>query len=105
MHADQHGTAIIAAAAVLNALRLSGKDIARIKVVACGVGTADLACLDMLMLLGVARDNVFAVDSRGVLVPGRAGGLVPAKARYARDTSVRTLAGQSTAAPNVSPTR
>jgi malate dehydrogenase (oxaloacetate-decarboxylating)(NADP+) len=90
-HDDQHGTAIVAAAAVLNGLKYVGKDIGRVKLVCSGAGAAAIACLDLLVALGLARANVFVADSKGVLHRGRAG-LEESKARYARETSARTLA-------------
>ncbi len=91
VHDDQHGTAIITAAAVLNALSLVGKDISEVKVVTSGAGAAGIACLDLLVGLGLTRKNVTVCDSRGVIYQGR-GPLDPAKAAYAADTSARTLA-------------
>ena len=90
-HDDQHGTAIVAAAAVLNGLRCVGKDIAKAKLVCSGAGAAAIACLDLLVSLGLSRDNILVTDSKGVLYRGR-GGLDESKARYARDTAARTLA-------------
>jgi malate dehydrogenase (oxaloacetate-decarboxylating)(NADP+) len=90
-HDDQHGTAIVAAAAVLNGLRLVGKDIARAKLVCSGAGAAAIACLDLLASLGLKRENVLVADSKGVLYVGRPG-LDESKARYARETAARTLA-------------
>jgi malate dehydrogenase (oxaloacetate-decarboxylating)(NADP+) len=90
-HDDQHGTAIVAAAAVLNGLRLVGKDIARAKLVCSGAGAAAIACLDLLASLGLRRENVLVADSKGVLYVGRPG-LDESKARYARETAARTLA-------------
>jgi len=89
-HDDQHGTAIIAAAAVLNGLKVVGKDIGAIKLVCSGAGAAAIACLDLLVSVGVDRRNVYAVDSKGVIHCGREG-LDPSKARYAQDTTARTL--------------
>jgi malate dehydrogenase (oxaloacetate-decarboxylating)(NADP+) len=89
-HDDQHGTAIIVGAAVINALRVVGKDIADVKLATSGAGAAGIACLDMLVALGLKPDNILAVDREGVLYTGRAQ-LDPDKARYARDTSARTL--------------
>jgi malate dehydrogenase (oxaloacetate-decarboxylating)(NADP+) len=91
-HDDQHGTAIISAAALLNGLELVGKDIAQVKVVASGAGAAAIACLDLMVGLGVRRENVFAVDSKGVIYDGRPGGYDDSKARYAQKTAARTLA-------------
>jgi malate dehydrogenase (oxaloacetate-decarboxylating)(NADP+) len=90
-HDDQHGTAIVAAAAVLNGLRLVGKDIARAKLVCSGAGAAAIACLDLLVSLGLRRENVLVADSKGVVYAGRPG-LDESKARYARETAARTLA-------------
>src|SRR6476661_2061965 len=90
-HDDQHGTAIVVSAAILNGLKLVGKDIARIKTVASGAGAAALACLDMLVALGMNPANILAVDREGVLYTGR-DKLDPDKARYARDTGKRSLA-------------
>ena len=91
-HDDQHGTAIIASAALLNGLELVGKKISEIKLGASGAGAAAIACLDLMVHLGVARRNIYVVDSRGVVSQGRPGGLDESKARYAQDTSARTLA-------------
>jgi malate dehydrogenase (oxaloacetate-decarboxylating)(NADP+) len=91
-HDDQHGTAIVAAAAVLNGLRFVGKDIAQAKLVCSGAGAAALACLDLLVSLGLRRENVLVVDSKGVLYWGRKEGMDPSKERYARETGKRVLA-------------
>ncbi len=91
-HDDQHGTAIVAAAAILNALQHVGKKIGEVKLVASGAGAAALACLDLAVSLGLKRENVFVSDAKGVVYLGRAEGMDPNKARYARDTSARTLA-------------
>ena len=90
-HDDQHGTAIIVGAAVLNALEVAGKKIDEVKLATSGAGAAGIACLDMLVALGMKPENILAVDREGVLYTGRAH-LDPDKARYARDTSKRTLA-------------
>jgi malate dehydrogenase (oxaloacetate-decarboxylating)(NADP+) len=90
-HDDQHGTAIVAAAAVLNGLRFVGKDIDKAKLVCSGAGAAAIACLDLLVSLGVRRENILVADSKGVVHVGRSG-LDESKARYARDTAARTLA-------------
>jgi malate dehydrogenase (oxaloacetate-decarboxylating)(NADP+) len=90
-HDDQHGTAIVAAAAILNGLRFVGKDIGAAKLVCSGAGAAAIACLDLLVSLGLRRGNVLVTDSKGVLHAGR-GGLDESKMRYARETSARTLA-------------
>jgi malate dehydrogenase (oxaloacetate-decarboxylating)(NADP+) len=91
-HDDQHGTAIVAAAAILNALKHVGKNIAEVKLVASGAGAAALACLDLAVSLGLKRENVFVSDAKGVVYLGRTEGMDPNKSRYARDTSARTLA-------------
>ena len=90
-HDDQHGTAIIVGAAVLNALAVVGKDIGTIKVATTGAGAAGIACLDMLVALGVKKEHITAFDREGVIHAGRAH-LDPDKARYAVETDKRTLA-------------
>ena len=91
-HDDQHGTAIVTAAAVLNGLTVVGKDLAKVKLVASGAGAAAIACLDLLVSLGLDPRNVFVVDSKGVVHKDRGAGLETEKARYAQTTSARTLA-------------
>jgi len=93
-HDDQHGTAIISAAALLNGLELVGKKIGEVKVVASGAGAAAIACLDVMVGLGVKRDNIFAVDSKGVVRAGRDdfARLDESKLRYCQKTEARTLA-------------
>ncbi|WP_075791686.1 NADP-dependent malic enzyme [Massilia putida] len=91
-HDDQHGTAIISSAALLNALKVVGKDIGTVKLVASGAGAAAIACLDMMVSLGVKRENVYVTDSKGVIWQGREANMEANKARYAQDTSARTLA-------------
>ncbi|RDZ25993.1 NADP-dependent malic enzyme [Lysobacter silvisoli] len=90
-HDDQHGTAIIVGSAVLNALEIVGKNIAEVKLATSGAGAAGIACLDMLVALGMKPENILAVDRDGVLYTGR-GKMDPDKERYARDTDKRTLA-------------
>ena len=90
-HDDQHGTAIIVGAAVLNALEIVGKKIGNVKLATSGAGAAGIACLDMLVALGMKPENILAVDRDGVIYAGRPH-LDPDKARYARDTDKRTLA-------------
>ncbi len=90
-HDDQHGTAIIVGAAVYNGLRLVGKKVAKVKVVASGAGAAALACLDLLVALGVKRENIWVTDIAGVVYEGRAEEMDPWKARYAQATDARTL--------------
>ncbi len=91
-HDDQHGTAIIVGAALLNGLKVVGKRIEGIKLVASGAGAAALACLDMLVSLGVCMENIIVTDIKGVVYRGRAEEMDDNKARYAVDTSARTLA-------------
>ena len=91
-HDDQHGTAIISAAAMLNALKVVGKDIAEVKVVCSGAGAAAISCLNLWCDLGIRRENVIVCDSKGVIYTGRDANMEPTKARYARDTAARTLA-------------
>jgi malate dehydrogenase (oxaloacetate-decarboxylating)(NADP+) len=90
-HDDQHGTAIIVGAAMLNALHVIGKNIAEVKLATSGAGAAGMACLDMLVALGVKPENISVADVEGVLYRGRPN-LNPSIERYARDTSARTLA-------------
>ena len=91
-HDDQHGTAIIVGAAVTNGLRVVGKGIAEVKLVVSGAGAAALACLDLLVGLGVRMENVWVSDLAGVVYEGRTELMDPNKARYARKTGARTLA-------------
>jgi malate dehydrogenase (oxaloacetate-decarboxylating)(NADP+) len=90
-HDDQHGTAIIVGAAITNALRIIGKDIARVKLVCSGAGAAALACLDLLVILGVRRENIFVADIAGVVYAGRKEEMDENKARYAQPTEARKL--------------
>jgi malate dehydrogenase (oxaloacetate-decarboxylating)(NADP+) len=90
-HDDQHGTAIVAAAAVINGLRCVGKDIGQARLVCSGAGAAAIACLDLLVSLGLRKENILVTDSKGVLHAGRAG-LDESKSHYARETPARTLA-------------
>ncbi|MDZ7865662.1 NADP-dependent malic enzyme [Acidovorax sp.] len=91
-HDDQHGTAIISSAALLNGLELVGKEIGAVKIAVSGAGAAAIACVDVMVGLGVKRENVFMVDSKGVIYEGRPGGLDASKQRYAQKTEARTLA-------------
>ncbi len=90
-HDDQHGTAIIVGAAVRNGLRVVGKDIAQVKLVASGAGAAALACLDMLVAMGMKMENIFVTDIAGVVYKGRVLEMDDNKARYAKATEARTL--------------
>jgi len=91
-HDDQHGTAIITAAAILNGLQVVGKKIEDVKIAVSGAGAAAIACLDLLVSLGMRRENIFVADSKGVLYEGRSQSMDAQKARYAQATSARTLA-------------
>ncbi len=91
-HDDQHGTAIISSAALLNGLELVGKRIEDVKVAVSGAGAAAIACLDVMVGLGVTRKNVFVCDSKGLVYEGRPGGYDESKARFAQKTELRTLA-------------
>jgi malate dehydrogenase (oxaloacetate-decarboxylating)(NADP+) len=90
-HDDQHGTAIIVGAAILNAMELSGKAIGNIKIVTSGAGAAALACLDFLVTLGAKRENIFVTDIEGVVYRGRKALMNDRMEIYARDTNARTL--------------
>ena len=89
-HDDQHGTAIIVAAAILNGLKLVGKDIGKVKLAGSGAGAAAIACLDILVSLGMQRENIAIADSKGVVHKGR-NALDPDKARFAVASNARTL--------------
>nr|WP_206026778.1 NADP-dependent malic enzyme [Rubrivivax benzoatilyticus] len=95
-HDDQHGTAIISSAALLNALELVGKDIASVKLAVSGAGAAAIACLDLMVDLGVRRENVWVCDSKGLIQSERAdvlaGKLDESKMRYCQRSTGRTLA-------------
>ncbi len=90
-HDDQHGTAIIVGAAILNGLRVVGKKIDEVKLVCSGAGAAALSCLDLLVSLGLPVANVWVADIAGVVYQGRREEMDPLKARFARDTKARTL--------------
>ena len=90
-HDDQHGTAIISAAAMLNALTVVGKNIADVRVVCSGAGAAAISCLNLWCDLGIKPENVIVCDSKGVIYLGRDAKMEPTKARYARVTELRTL--------------
>ena len=91
-HDDQHGTAIISAAAIQNGLRIVGKDIKQVRLVCSGAGAAAIACLDLLVELGMDKTQIFVCDSKGVIHQGREEGLEANKARYAQATEFRSLA-------------
>src|SRR5258706_8428295 len=90
-HDDQHGTSIIVGAAVLNALAVVGKDIGTVKLVSTGAGAAGIACMDMLVSLGLKHENIWVCDRHGVIYDGRVDDMDDAKRRYARATPARTL--------------
>ena len=91
-HDDQHGTAIVVGAAMLNGLHVVGKKITEVKLVCSGAGAAALACLDLLVDLGMPIGNIWVADLAGVVYQGRKELMDPDKERFAQDTSARTLA-------------
>jgi len=91
-HDDQHGTAIIVGAAILNGISLVGKDIKNCKLVVSGAGAAALACLDLIVDLGFPLENIYVTDLAGVVYKGRTELMDPDKERFARETDARTLA-------------
>lgn len=91
-HDDQHGTAIVVGAAILNGLHLLGKDLKQVKLVTSGAGAAALACLDLLVMLGIPEANIWVTDIKGLVYEGRVEEMDDIKARYAKKTSARTLA-------------
>ena len=97
-HDDQHGTAIIVAAAVRNWLKITGRDIATTRLVSSGAGAAALACLDLLVDLGLKLENIIVTDIEGVVYAGRTVLMDDRKQRYARDTAARSLAEVMTGA-------
>src|SRR6266576_3581024 len=90
-HDDQHGTAIIVGAAIVNGLRVVGKELANVKLVCSGAGAAALACLDLLVSVGIKRENIWVSDIKGVVYAGRAEEMDDHKALYVQKTSARTL--------------
>ncbi len=91
-HDDQHGTAIISGAALLNAVEVVGKRLDEVKVVFCGAGASGIACAKFYLALGVKPENLLMVDTKGVIYKGRTEGMNPYKEFFARDTDARTLA-------------
>ena len=91
-HDDQHGTAIIVGAAIINGLRVVGKRLDAVKLVVSGAGAAALSCLDLLVGLGLPMKNIWVTDIKGVVYDGRTEEMDPNKARYAKQTAARTLA-------------
>lgn len=90
-HDDQHGTAIVVGAAIVNALKVVNKDISAVKVVVSGAGAAALACLDLLLDLGLPKEHIWVTDIKGVVYEGRTELMDPEKARFAQPTQARTL--------------
>ena len=90
-HDDQHGTAIIVGAAIVNGLKVVGKELAKVKLVTSGAGAAALACLDLLVKMGLPLANIFVTDIKGVVYRGRKEEMDPDKERYAQDVPARTL--------------
>jgi len=90
-HDDQHGTAIISGAALLNALEVAGKPIDKVKVVFNGAGASGIACAEHYVRLGVKRENITLCDTKGVVNKGRSAGMNPYKERFAKETDLRTL--------------
>jgi malate dehydrogenase (oxaloacetate-decarboxylating)(NADP+) len=90
-HDDQHGTAIVTAAAIINGLKVVGKRMEEVKLVSSGAGAAAIACLDLLLGLGLRKENTTICDSKGVVYVGRTASMDASKARYAQETSARTL--------------
>src|SRR4051794_15654358 len=90
-HDDQHGTAIIAAAGILNAMQLTGRDIKTTKLVCNGAGAAGIACLELIKAMGFAAENVLLCDTKGVVYRGRSEGMNQWKSAHAVETSARTL--------------
>src|SRR4029077_4203860 len=91
-HDDQHGTAIISAAGLINALDLTGRDIKNTKLVCNGAGAAGIACLELLKAIGFTPGNLILCDTKGVIYQGRTAGMNQWKSGYAVKTSARTLA-------------
>jgi len=90
-HDDQHGTAITVAAALLNALKVAGKDLKKVKLVTSGAGAAALACLNLMLKLGFPRENIFVTDLAGVVYEGRTELMDEDKIQFSQKTTARTL--------------
>lgn len=90
-HDDQHGTAIISAAGMLNALEIAGKDVTKAKIVVNGAGAAGIACANLAITMGIDKDNVILCDTKGVIYKGRTNGMNEYKERLAAETDARTL--------------
>ena len=90
-HDDQHGTAIVVGAAILNGIKVTGKDIKKVKLVTSGAGAAALACLGLLVKIGIPRENIFVTDLAGVVYEGRTELMDEDKIQFAQNTPARTL--------------
>jgi len=90
-HDDQHGTAIISGAALINAVYLQRKELSNIKIVVCGAGASGIACSRLYVSLGVKRENIYLVDTKGVIYKGRKEGMNKYKEEFANDTHLRTF--------------
>jgi malate dehydrogenase (oxaloacetate-decarboxylating)(NADP+) len=91
-HDDQHGTAIISGAGLINACELVGKDISQLRIVFSGAGASAISCAEFFIKLGAKRENIIMCDTRGVIYKGREVGMTPQKEKFAIDTNIRTLA-------------
>lgn len=91
-HDDQHGTAIVCSAALMNGLRVVGKDVEKVKMVSTGGGAAGIACLNLMVSMGLKRENITLVDHKGVVFEGRTEDMTDQKREYAQKTDARTLA-------------
>lgn len=91
-HDDQHGTAIISAAGMLNALEIVGKDVTKVKIVVNGAGAAGIACANLAVIMGISKNNIILCDTKGVIYKGRKEGMNDYKERLAADTDARSLA-------------
>lgn len=91
-HDDQHGTAVVTAAAVINGLQIVNKELKEARITVSGAGSAAIACLDLLVRMGLRKENILVIDRQGVIHHGRSQDLSPDKARYAAATNARTLA-------------
>lgn len=100
-HDDQHGTAIVVAAAVINWAKVTGRDLADVKVVSSGAGASALACMTMLLTIGIKPENITATDRDGVIYVGRNTGMDQYKAKFARETNLRTLTDALNEGPDV----
>ena len=100
-HDDQHGTAIVVAAAVINWAKVTNRDLGDVKVVSSGAGASALACMTMLLTIGIKPENIIATDRDGVIYVGRNTGMDQYKAKFARETNLRTLTDALNDGPDV----